>query len=424
VFILLVPLLPLTSRQLRTFAVNGLAATAIVIPCFLIVPLIAPPRPFIPTGMWGQLLEFERAYDSPAAAFPSFHVVWSIVAAFTYTQVFPKRKIAWRLWCLAIGVSCFTTGMHTLADIIGGFGAGYCVLHIRSIWERMRQATELLANSWKEWRIGPVRVINHGGYVALGSFVGLCIAGSIVGSASTVWMLIVAFSSLIGAGVWAQVVEGSPSLLRPFGYYGGVLGAIMGCIIAYIAGADLWLFFASFAIAAPWIQAAGRLRCLVQGCCHGRESSVVVGIRYTHPRSRVCRLSHLTNVPVHPTPLYSILWNIVTGIVLMRIYLMGAPLPLITGLYLILNGVGRFVEESYRGEPQTASFGKLRLYQWLAVGSVTAGIIFTTVEHPVVPSAIECNADIILASLFFGIVVWCAMGVDFPQSTRRFSRLA
>ncbi len=423
VFVFLVPLLPSSSRRLRTFAVNGLIATALVIFCFIILPFTAQPRPFVPSGYLGTLLEFERAHDGPVAAFPSFHVVWSLLAAAAFCRSLPRGRYLWYMWSAAIIVSCFTTGMHTLADIAGGLASGYAVLRMPAIWETIRTLTERLANSWKEWRIGPVRIINHGAYVAFGSFGGLCIVGSIVGSGAVTSMVIVAFFSLVGAGLWAQFVEGSPSLLRPFGYYGGALGCMLGCVVAYVLGTDLWLFLAAFAIAGPWIQAAGRLRCLVQGCCHGRTSSPAVGIRYTHPRSRVCRLSALANIPVHPTPLYSILWNIATGIVLMRLYLAAAPLPLIAGLYLIFNGLGRFVEESFRGEPQTASFGKLRLYQWLSIASVGMGIVFTTVQHEALPIPMHFDVYIFFASFMFGAVVWCAMGVDVPQSNKRFSRL-
>jgi protein-S-isoprenylcysteine O-methyltransferase Ste14/membrane-associated phospholipid phosphatase len=422
-FVILVPLLSVTSRQLRTFAVNGLVATAIIMFCFIMVPFIAPPRPFIPTGLFGKLLQLERTYDGPSAAFPSFHVVWSMLASITFSQSLPKGKQLWWIWCFAISVSCVTTGMHTLIDVIGGWVAGFSVLNIKSIWEKVRKITEQIANSWREWRIGPVRIINHGGYVALGTFGGLCLVGSIIGSSAITSMLLIAFCSLIGSGLWAQFVEGSPSLLRPFGYYGGVLGVIVGCIVSFLLRTDLWLLFAAFAIAGPWIQAAGRLRCLVQGCCHGHESSFIVGIRYTHPRSRVCRLSNLTNIPIHPTPLYSILWNIVTGIVLIRLYFVAAPSPLIAGLYLILNGLGRFVEESFRGEPQTALFGKLRLYQWLAIASVVAGLLFTTVHHSLLPPTIQFDMKVFFASLFFGLCTWFAMGVDFPNSNKRFSRL-
>jgi prolipoprotein diacylglyceryltransferase/protein-S-isoprenylcysteine O-methyltransferase Ste14 len=423
-FVLIVPLLPITSRRLRTFAISGLVLSAIGTFCFLTIPFIAPPRPFIPAGFFGRLLAFERSCDGATAAFPSTHVMWAMLAAHTWSQIFPKGKTIWWLVCAAISISCFTTGMHTVADVIGGWAAGILVLRIDTVWEAIRSSTERLANSWHEWRVGRMRIINHGGYVALGSFAGLCIVGSVVGTAALGPMLIVAFFSLLGAGMWAQIVEGSPSLLRPFGYYGGVLGAMAGCVVVAFMGADLWIFFAAFAIAAPWIQAAGRLRCLVQGCCHGREASAFVGIRYTHPRSRVCRLSTLTNVPVHPTPLYSILWNAASGILLMRLYSVAMPPPFIAGCYLILNGLGRFVEESYRGEPQTASFGNLRLYQWLSIGSLLLGIGFTIIPDPTPLPVPAFSANVFFASLFFGALTWCAMGVDFPQSDRRFSRLA
>ena len=55
------------------------------------------------------------------------------------------------------------------------------VMRAEAVWERLRTATEALANSWKEWRIGPVRVINHGFYVGLGSFLGVAIAATFAG---------------------------------------------------------------------------------------------------------------------------------------------------------------------------------------------------------------------------------------------------
>src|SRR5438270_14072929 len=62
------------------------------------------------------------------------------------------------------------------------------------------------------------------------------------------------------------------------------------------------------------VAASPRLRCLVQGCCHGRVAHTSVGIRYAHTRSRMCRLSTLAGGPVHPTPLYSILCNIIIAV--------------------------------------------------------------------------------------------------------------
>ena len=90
----------------------------------------------------------------------------------------------------------------------------------------------------------------------------------------------------------------------------------MGALVAPFFGTSIWSLLAAYAVAGPWVQACGRLRCLVQGCCHGCESSEFVGIRYSHPRSRVVRLAHLVGVPIHPTPLYSILANAVTAQIL------------------------------------------------------------------------------------------------------------
>ncbi|MCP4105598.1 MAG: hypothetical protein GY749_08685 [Desulfobacteraceae bacterium] len=36
---------------------------------------------------------------------------------------------------------------------------------------------------------------------------------------------------------------------------------------------DGWQLAGAFSVAGQFVQAIGRLRCLVQGCCHGRELS-------------------------------------------------------------------------------------------------------------------------------------------------------
>jgi hypothetical protein len=292
------------------------------------------------------------------------------------------------------------------------------------VWESLRAIAELLANSWREWDFGAVRVINHGGWAALGTVAGIGLAASLAGRANVPAVLLAAFAGLAGAGLWAQFIEGSPRLLRPYGYYGGVVGVALGCLAAhFVLGTDAWLLLAAYAVAAPWIQAAGRVRCLVQGCCHGARAPESVGIRYEHPRSRVCRLSNLAGIPVHPTPLYSILWNAVPALLCARLWGAGSPLPAIVGVYLILTGAGRFVEESRRGEPQTPVFARLRLYQWIAAGTVAAGAVSMCVTTTAQTPAPEPSLTGLAAAALFGAATWFALGVDFPRSNRRFARL-
>lgn len=423
-FVLVAPLIARTQRDLREFSIGGLLATGLIILLFLALPLIAPPRPFTPSGVLGRLLEWERANDTPAAAFPSFHVVWAFLAAQVYVRRASSLKIVWWAVAVLISISCITTGMHAIVDVLSGFLVFLFVARIQSVWQKTRLLTERLANSWKEWRVGQIRIINHGFYAGAGAFIGLAIMGSLLGRGSIAAMMILGILTIISAAVWAQVVEGSPSLLRPYGWYGGVLGAVIGAFIAKLLGADPWLLLAALSIGAPWIQAAGRLRCLVQGCCHGREASAQVGIRYTHPRSRVCRLTGLAGIPIHPTPLYSILWNMVVAIITTRLWFLHLPLSMIMGVYLILTGLGRFVEEAYRGEPQTVIYAGLRLYQWLAIVSVIAGIVLTTINNSPRPPQPCMNWQSMVAAFGFGIFTTMALGVDFPDSNKRFARLA
>jgi prolipoprotein diacylglyceryltransferase len=392
---------------------------------FTALPVIAPPRPFTPQGWLGQLLLFERRLDTPANAFPSYHAFWVLLAMSLYAARMPRARYLW--WALgsAVCVSCLTTGMHSLADVGGGVALFVLVSNGRRLWELLRAASERLANSWQEWQWGGVRLINHGLYAGIGAALAVAIVGFMLGPRFAGSVLLVGFSALVSAALWAQFVEGSPSLLRPYGYYGGVLGVVLGGLLArLIFGHDPWLLLAAYGVAGPWVQSFGRLRCLVQGCCHGRAAPPGIGIIYQHPRSRVCRLADLKGVPIHPTPLYSILWNIIIAAVMVPLWLAQTPLALIVGLYLILTGVGRFVEEAYRGEPQTRYIKGLRFYLWIAVVTVIAGAIVTCVKTQGAPPTPRPEALTLVLAAGFGLLTWFALGVDFPRSNRRFARLA
>jgi prolipoprotein diacylglyceryltransferase len=177
-------------------------------------------------------------------------------------------------------------------------------------------------------------------------------------------------------------------------------------------------------MAAPWVQAIGRLRCVVQGCCHGAPCHAALGLRISRPESRVVRLAKLGGVPVHPTPVYSIAANLAIGLLLLRLWNAGSPPGMLAGVYFLLNGFARFVEEAYRGEPQTPFLAGLRLYQWLAVASVGGGACLMVAGPSTVLNASPPGLAWMAVSLAFGGLCGFVMGIDFPGSTRRFSRLA
>jgi len=418
------PFVPASRRELRQFQVRVLWSMLLIFPLFLFLPVVAPPRPFVPSGFWGELLALERSLDTAGNAFPSFHVVWALIAAQTLAARFSRWRLLGWLWALLIAASCAATGMHSLADVVAGLSMGAVVIRLDSVWRSLQYAAEWLANSWRDVRFGRVRVINHGAYAGVGTFAAIALVETLLGPAFDVQVAVLAGFGLIFAAAWAQVIEGSARLSRPYGFYGGVLGICAGAGLMHFLGGDAFSLLAAYAVCGPFVQSFGRLRCLVQGCCHGAPASPRVGIRYYHPMSRVCRLTTYRALPLHPTQLYSILWNVPVALVIGRLWMLQCSAPFICGMYLILTGLGRFVEESYRGEPQTPVYAGLRLYQWVAIATLLMGGILTTFEGTISRAAPDFRARAFLLAAFVGLFVSAALGVDLPESNRRFSRLA
>jgi protein-S-isoprenylcysteine O-methyltransferase Ste14 len=422
-FAILVPLVITTRRQLRCFITDVWFAIIIAGIIYLVFPFFVRQRTFIPHSFWGQVIMLERSLDGEACALPSFHVIWAFISALYFSRSILRFKWIWYILAVLISISCITTGSHSLLDVIAGFCIFLVVVNRRKIWDFIRSLAEHLANSWHEWKWGPARIINHGFYGGAAGFAGILIAGCFLGQRYALAGFIIALFIIAGAGLWAQFIEGSPKLLRPYGYYGGVTGLLIGSILAYlIFSIDFFLLLGSFAMAGPWIQAIGRLRCLVQGCCHGRPSSDEIGIRFTHPNSRVNKISGLSGAALHPTQLYSIGNNLISGLILIRLFSIQMPSAFIIGIYLILNGLGRFVEESFRGEAQTPYWAGLRIYQWIAIINIIAGAFFTTIPHTSILS-FQFNFESLFLAIAMGILVTIASGVDFPGSNKRFARL-
>ncbi len=148
-FVVAVPLALRTRAQLALFARQAWGTMLVNMPLFLLVPFIAPPRPFVPQSPLGELLLWERKYDAATNAFPSYHVTWALLSAAAYSRAFPRFKALW--WALggAIAASTLTTGMHTLADVALGCLVVTLILH----WEKVRAAGEgaraALARRWE-----------------------------------------------------------------------------------------------------------------------------------------------------------------------------------------------------------------------------------------------------------------------------------
>ncbi len=421
--VVLAPLFARRQGDLRRFARRGLWAIAIIIPFYLLVPLVAEPRPLPGSGFFVSWLELERAINSSLTAFPAFHVVWACIAASMYAATYRHGRWMWLL-ALAIGASCTTVGIHAVSDVVAAFAFYPALARGAALWKWLRSAAERGANSWREWALGPLRLLSHGLFigpaVALTIPIGIWLGGpDLLG-----WVFAAALVGAVSAALWAQLIEGSPQLLRPFGYFGGMIGIVITVVVAAFAGVDAWRLLAASCVILAFGQGLGRLRCLVNGCCHGAPAPASVGITYVHAMPRPTRLANLGGVAIHPTQLYSLLWLVVVGFVLVRLWIVAAPLSFIAGMYFVLVGLGRFVEEHYRGEPQTAVIAGFRLYQWLTLAFVVGGAALTTIASATAPAPVPLEGRAIAAALLAAVIGIAFFGMDVPESNRRFSRLA
>jgi len=424
VYVSAVPLVLRTNQTIRNFMVEGWLLSSIGLCLQFILPFASPHKPFIVTNFWGELLAWEQSLDGAGAAFPSFHVLWTLLAARYYNAVFSNKKLIINTIAFLICASCWTTGMHSLADLVAALVLFIAVINRTLLWYQLKNYLERTANSWHAIQIGQLRIINHSIYAFFSAFIGILVLCLLLQNIYLV--LFVSFIALFGAGVYAQIVEGHSGLSRPFGYYGSIIFGLIACLLgSYIFNVSFLLIVAAFALISPAVQGIGRFRCVVQGCCHGKITTPLIGIRVHHPKSRVCALSHLTNQPIHLTPLYSMLSNLLIGMLLWRLWYAGVAVHLLGGLYFILSGISRFVEEFYRGEVQTTIVGKLRLYQWFALGSVLVGILLTCLPMPIATfPPMVWQHEFLGVAFDYALLASFSMGMDFPNSNWRFSRLA
>jgi prolipoprotein diacylglyceryltransferase len=405
----LLPLVFRTASQVRRFTIDGLIAGASIE--FLAIML----------GDLGLTVSAHHLAASLALA---------VVCGWSLRSMGRGLGIVALVWIIAMSAASLVNGVFPLV-VAGSLGVG--ALSIGRAWwiERSVRAVEHCGNSWKAWRIGPVRVINHAIVAGVAAATGLLLMGSFAGDRSMGWILAAAAVGLAGAAAWGWFWVGSvgrigAGMMRPFGYFGSVIGcsvtlALAGCW----RGADVaWVLLGSLSLAAPWVQAIGRWRCLINGCCHGKPSMLPWAIRCEQPTSRIVRLSGLGGVPIHPTPVYSMLVNLLIGVLTLKVWRMGAAPNTVCAAYLVPAGLARFVEESLRGEPHTPVYAGLRLYQWCAAVMVPLGIVLSMLPCHATFDPWRLTPEAGLAAIFGGFVYAAAMGVDFPESNHPLSRLA
>jgi protein-S-isoprenylcysteine O-methyltransferase Ste14 len=386
-------------------------------------------------GAFAKLPDISRWQDGVSVIWilPYLYIALMILLARTGRSLF--HKVITGILATAAGIYLYLvlppfgielTGTSWSLALVSAVTAFWAIIH-QQLWSILQKWAEWIANSRRDWLFfdGRFRIINHSLYSGLSGAVGIGIVSYVIGNNPAVLVLLLC--ALIGAAMFAQVRWGNTSLLRPFGYWGGIMGGIVGLILVHYCF-DISLSQVTLAgvLCATFAQAIGRIRCLVQGCCHGVLTDHNLGIRVWQKQSRVVTLSGLEGRYILITQLYSMLFNILLGFLLWSIWLSSSVSNwYIIGLYLIMTGIERFAEDAYRGEKQTIIRRGLKENQWIAIMALLTGILVTTIPGPVSLKA-EGTLDLVFFSTIFmgGLITAFAMSMDFPKSNLRFSRLS
>lgn len=423
IFTLLVPFILKTNEQLRNFTIDAWLSMIIVFSIYFCLPFVVEQREFSFSSCWTELIKLERSMDSAAAAFPSYHVMWALLSAKYYTQILSTLKTAFFFIATLISMSCLTTGNHTILDVLAGLAVYFIIEYRIALWFAAKNKAEKIANTWIEWRYRNVRFIHHGIYAGLASLIGAFLISSFLHDFRFITTMSLTLSAILGAALWAQFIEGSPKLQRPYSFYGSIVGTGFAVItLGVYTPLEASILAGALVMAAPWVQMIGRLRCLVQGCCHGCQTSPKMGIQFHHPMSRVNKISELSGRFLHPTQLYSMIANFITGVFLIRFYFLEMPINFLVGFYFIANGLFRFVEESLRGEAQTPYWLRMRIYQCFALLSIFIGALITCISHKTT-LVFRFSNESLLTAIVAAVITAIAYGLDFPKSNKRFARL-
>ena len=244
-------------------------------------------------------------------------------------------------------------------------------------------------------QIGSLAIHWYGILVALGFLAGLWTASrrsprdgiaseTILDSGP--WLII---GSILGARAlyvftfWREEFAGQPFLNMfmvwrgGLVFYGGLIGACLATILfARLKKIPLWKLADTLSPSIPLGYVFGRLGCLMNGCCYGRECHLPWAIRYpvghdTHP-------SGLPAIPVHPTQIYDSLLSLGLYLGLAWLYRRKKFDGQVFATYLIAYACLRSLVELFRGDypsNQRLLSGVVTPAHLVSVGILLAGVV-------------------------------------------------
>lgn len=157
-------------------------------------------------------------------------------------------------------------------------------------------------------------------------------------------------------------------------YYGGFIGATLGGILyARVKGLPLWKLADVIAPSIALGSVFGRIGCLMNGCCYGRQCNLPWAIHFppghqTYPHG------------VHPTEVYDSLLNLVLYVGLAWLYRRKTFDGEVFAAYLVGYAIFRSLVEMFRGDyPQYYLGGWATPAHLVSIGILLVGVVLWAV---------------------------------------------
>jgi phosphatidylglycerol---prolipoprotein diacylglyceryl transferase len=161
-------------------------------------------------------------------------------------------------------------------------------------------------------------------------------------------------------------------------FYGGLIGASLACVLyARLKKVPLWKLADILAPSIALGHVFGRLGCLLNGCCYGRECHLPWAI--TYPQTSSVEAGRASpGIPLHPAQVYESLLNLLFYAGLTWLYRRKKFEGQVFATYLIGYAVLRSFVEMFRGDyppEQLYLGGRVTPAQLVSVGILAAGLL-------------------------------------------------
>lgn len=156
-----------------------------------------------------------------------------------------------------------------------------------------------------------------------------------------------------------------------FVFYGGALSsAAAGIVFLKYRKEPLEPWLDAIAPVAAFGYGFGRIGCFLAGCCYGRACDLPWAV--TFPEG----VDAPPGVPIHPTQLYAVFWEIGVGgllLLLERIRTVKFNPGSLFFVWMIFHALGRLVMEAFRADPRGPTLLGLTISGWTSIALLVAG---------------------------------------------------